>query len=241
MPQALFIADLHLAESEPGLLRRFQAFLQQQALQASALYILGDLFNVWLGDDDDSAFANTVRQALKTASDQVPIFFQHGNRDFLLGQQFAEQTGATLLPDEAVIQIGKQRVLIMHGDQLCTDDLAYQQARAYLRNPSTISDFLSKSPQERAMIAAHLRQQSGEAMQQKAADIMDVNAQAVQAAMRQHQVHTLIHGHTHRPALHAMELDGAPAHRLVCGDWHNEGALVLALDEITGDAQLIEV
>ena len=222
-PETLFISDLHLAVERPRVVELFLRFTGQRARQAEALYILGDLFDAWIGDDDDGELATAVRQALRelTAAG-VGVFFQGGNRDFLIGTRFAEATGIRLLPDYAVVDLPGVPTLLTHGDLLCTDDLDYQQARLMLRNPAFVADFLAKPLPARGALAAEYRRRSGEATSLKAEDIMDVNADTVAQTMRRHGVRRLIHGHTHRPALHAMTLDGEPAERIVLAEWNED-------------------
>jgi len=223
MGQTLFISDLHLSGETPETVARFSGFCDRQARGSDALYILGDLFDTWIGDDDDSPPAPEVRKVIRTLVDGgTPVFLQHGNRDFLIGKRFCDQTGATLLPEESVIDLYGRRALLMHGDILCTDDVGYQQARLMLRNPDFIRNFLSKSLPERAAIAAAYRQQSGEATSLLADDIMDVNAGAVADALERHGADCLIHGHTHRLGRHEIALAGRAAERIVLGEWHPE-------------------
>lgn len=221
--ETLFISDLHLAAERPKVTAIFLRFAGQRARQAEALYVLGDLFDAWIGDDDDGPLAVAVRQALRAVTAAgVPVFFQGGNRDFLVGERFAEETGVRLLPDFAVVDLYGTPTLLTHGDLLCTDDLDYQQARVMLRNPAFVADFLAKPLPARAALAAEYRRRSGEATSLKAEDIMDVNADTVSQVIRTHGVRRLIHGHTHRPAIHAVTVDGAPAERIVLAEWHDE-------------------
>lgn len=221
MGTTLFISDLHLSDAVPETVARFTRFCEQQAAEADVLYILGDLFDSWIGDDDNNPPAPMVRDALRALVDGgTAVYIQHGNRDFLIGETFCEQTGAKPLAEEATINLYGRQALLMHGDTLCTDDIAYQQARLMLRNPALIADFLSKSLAERAAIAAGYRKQSGEATSLLADDIMDVNASAVTEAMQRNQAHCLIHGHTHRVGRHPLSINGQQAERLVLGEWH---------------------
>jgi UDP-2,3-diacylglucosamine hydrolase len=222
-PEALFISDLHLAAGRPQAIELFLRFSRERARQAEVLYILGDLFDAWIGDDDDSALAVAVRGALRelTAAG-VTLFFQGGNRDFLVGTRFAGETAARLLPDFAVVDLYGTPTLLTHGDLLCTDDVDYQQARAMLRSPAFVADFLGKPLPARAALAAEYRRRSGEATSLKADDIMDVNADTVTQTMRGYGVRRLIHGHTHRPAIHSITLDGEAAERVVLAEWHDD-------------------
>lgn len=230
MSQMLFISDLHLSADRPATLALFLSFLAREARDAAALYILGDLFDSWIGDDDDSELAEQVRRGLRQLRGHTPVYFQHGNRDFLIGDQFCEQTGVELLPETAVLDISGQPTLLMHGDLLCTDDSEYQKARGLLRNPAFIADFLAKTLAERSAVATDLRKRSGEATSMKAADIMDVNQQAVEQYLRKHEASRLIHGHTHRPGTHQFDLDGKPAERQVLAEWHEDQGMALIAD-----------
>jgi len=230
--ETLFISDLHLAAERTQALDLFLRFASGRARQADALYVLGDLFDAWIGDDDDGPLATSVRTALRNlAGAGVPVFFQGGNRDFLIGERFTAETGARLLPDHAVVDLHGTPTLLMHGDLLCTDDVDYQKARLMLRDPAFVADFLAKPLPARAALAAEYRRRSGEATSLKAEDIMDVNAATVAQVMRQHGVRRLIHGHTHRPAIHRLQIDGEPAQRIVLGEWHDdEGQCVCVTD-----------
>lgn len=222
-PEALFISDLHLAPDRPRATAIFLRFAGGRARAAESLYILGDLFDAWIGDDDDGPLAIAVRRALRelTAAG-VAVYFQGGNRDFLVGERFAADTGVRRLADFTVVDLYGTPTLLTHGDLLCTDDLDYQRARAMLRSPAFVADFLAKPLPARAALAAEYRRRSGEATSLKAEDIMDVNADTVSRALREHGVRRLIHGHTHRPAIHALTLDGAPAERIVLAEWHDD-------------------
>ena len=225
----LFISDLHLAPERPVLLQRFRALLRAHAGKVEALYILGDLFDAWIGDDDPDPFATEVKALLAAFSETTPLFFQRGNRDFMVGEQFAAETGAHLLEDEAVIENQGLRLLLMHGDQLCTDDIEYQQVRIQLRSPEFRRKALALSIPERRALAAEYRRRSGESLSLKPADITDVNPEAVRQALTHYQVDLLIHGHTHRPAIHDLEMDRR-RRRAVLPDWReSEPRLGLAL------------
>ena len=223
----LFISDLHLDESRPQILDVFSRFLAGQAREAEALYILGDLFESWIGDDDDSALALRVSRELKALRDAgVPVYFMHGNRDFLLGADYAQRSGMTLLADPTVIELNGERTLLMHGDTLCTDDPDYQKFRALVRDPKWQREFLAKPLAERRAFAAQARGESRRHTAAMRPEIMDVNQQAVESAMRAHGVHRLIHGHTHRPAKHTFKLDGRNAERIVLGDWYEQSSVL---------------
>jgi len=237
--RTLFISDLHLAADRPGATEIFLRFTRERAREAEALYILGDLFDAWIGDDDDGPLAMAVRQALRElAAADVTIRFQGGNRDFLIGTRFAEETGVGLLSDFAVVDLYGRPSLITHGDLLCTDDIDYQRARVMLRNPAFVADFLSKPLPARAALAAEYRRRSGEATSLKADDIMDVNADTVARVMQEHGVRRVIHGHTHRPAIHALSVGGDPAERIVLGEWHEDGGqcVCVNLEGVTVEA-----
>ncbi|CAA0089938.1 UDP-2,3-diacylglucosamine hydrolase [Zhongshania aliphaticivorans] len=219
----LFISDLHLDETRPDITRAFFHFLQTTALKAKSLYILGDFFEGWIGDDDTSDLIQSVKSALATLKKRgVAIFIMHGNRDFLIGSSFCSEVGATLLPDPSVISLCGEPTLLMHGDSLCTDDHAYMQFRTMTRDPVWQHEALSKSLEERRAIAQHMRMASNEANSNKAEDIMDVNADAVSNIMQQHHCTRLIHGHTHRPYRHQLTISHQKAERIVLGDWDSK-------------------
>ena len=216
----LFISDLHLSEERPHITAAFLAFLDGEARQAGQLYLLGDLFDAWIGDDDDRPLAETVAVALaRLSAAGVAVFFQHGNRDFLLGERYAHRCGMMLLPELALIKLGETSCLLAHGDQFCTRDQAYQAFRAQVRDPAWQAAFLARSLQERKAIAADLRARSREANSLKAQDIMDVTPAVVLDHMQQQGASLLIHGHTHRPARHALQLPAGLGERCVLGDW----------------------
>jgi UDP-2,3-diacylglucosamine hydrolase len=219
--RALFISDLHLSEVRPEANERFFQFLEQEASGADALYVLGDLFEYWIGDDDlDSPFnAVIVGFFRRLTAAGTRLSFMHGNRDFLVGERFSAATGAALLPDPSVAD----GVLLMHGDTLCTDDLDYQAWRRTARSAAWQRDFLDKPLAERRATVQELREKSKEVIQAKPAEIMDVNEAAVRAAFRQHDVTRLIHGHTHRPGVHRLEVDGRRCERWVLPDWYGRG------------------
>jgi len=223
----LFISDLHLDDTRPQITDLFARFLAREARGADALYILGDLFESWIGDDEDATLATRVADALRGLRDgDVPIYFMHGNRDFLLGANYAERTGMTLLADPTIIDLHGERTLLMHGDTLCTDDLDYQKFRTLVRNPAWQTQFLAKPLAERRVFAAQARGESRKQTAMKPAEIMDVNQNAVASAMRTHDVRRLIHGHTHRPATHRFDLDGQAAERIVLGDWYEQSSVL---------------
>jgi len=223
----LFISDLHLQGARPDITERFFRFLETDAAQAEALYILGDLFEAWIGDDDPDEHNREVQAAMRRLTDAgVAGYFMHGNRDFLIGDAFAERTGFTLLDDPVVHDLYGTPVLLSHGDAYCTDDVEYQAFRRQSRNPAWQQQVLAMSIEQRRALAGQAREESRAAMVDKAEDIMDVNAEAVADALRESGVTTLVHGHTHRPAVHEIELDGAPATRIVLGDWYEQGTVL---------------
>lgn len=223
----LFIADLHLCTEEPAITAGFLRFLAGEARQADALYILGDLFESWIGDDDPNPLHREMAAAIKALVDSgVPCFFIHGNRDFLIGKRFARESGMTLLPQERVLELYGRRVLIMHGDTLCTDDAGYQAFRAKVHQPWLQTLFLALPLFIRKRVAARMRAGSKAANSSKSLAIMDVNKHAVVAEMEKYRVQWLIHGHTHRPDVHALNANGKPAFRVVLGAWHREGSMV---------------
>ena len=215
---ALFVADLHLASERPAITRAFLDFLA--GADAAALYILGDLFEAWIGDDDDGPLARTVITALAAAGARgVQVHFQAGNRDFSVGRRFARETGARLLGDQELISVNGRRLLLLHGDTLCTDDVAYQRFRRRVRHPLTLF-VLGRLPLAlRRRIAQRWRAASVRHNRNKPEHIMDVNEQAVAAAFRDSGAQLLIHGHTHRPGRHACRIDGRTCERIVLGDW----------------------
>lgn len=213
----LFVSDCHLDPRRPEIATALIRFLQQRAPRAGHIYILGDLFEAWLGDDDQAAVGQPVVDVLQALARKRPVYFMAGNRDFLVGRDFADRVGLTLLDEPQRLTLGNHRVLLIHGDTLCTDDHDYQQFRAQVRSPAWQSEFLAQPLSERQRIAARLRSDSAEAMTQKTLQIMDVNAQAVQHCFRQNQVDIIIHGHTHRPAIHQYEESRV---RYVLGDWN---------------------
>ena len=224
---ALFISDLHLTAGDAETTRRFVEFMEGPARAARDLYILGDLFEAWIGDDDDDPRLEPIVAALrKLTNSGVACALMHGNRDFLLGQRFCEATGARLLGDYERVTLGGERALLTHGDLLCTDDTRYMTLRAELRSKQWQRDFLARPLAERRQIASDLRQLSATEIAAKDEYIMDVNQAAVERTMRDHGVTLLVHGHTHRPAVHRFELDGRPAARIVLGAWYHDPSIV---------------
>lgn len=223
----LFISDLHLDPADASGVRRFATFIEREALNATQLYVLGDLFEAWVGDDDDEPLLTPIVagfQALRAAG--VACHLMHGNRDFLIGAGFCAATGCRLLGDYATIEVFGQQVLLTHGDLLCSDDVRYQTLRAQLRGAAWQRDFLEKPIAERRAIAADLRKLSAAEIAAKREEIMDVNQSTVEDTMRAHGVRCLLHGHTHRPAVHRFVLDGAAATRIVLGAWYEQSSVV---------------
>jgi UDP-2,3-diacylglucosamine hydrolase len=225
---ALFIADVHLDPSRPQITDLFERYLASDEVRhADALYILGDLVEAWIGDDDDAELPARIAAATRAVRDAgVPVYFMVGNRDFLLGQAFAARAGLTLLDDGTVHDIHGRRTLLMHGDVLCTDDIAYQAVRRQVRTPEWQAQILAMPLQARRAFAAKAREDSKAHTGNTMESIMDVNADAVAETMRKAGVTRLIHGHTHRPAVHDFQLDGAPAQRIVLGDWYEQGSVL---------------
>lgn len=221
----LFVSDLHLCPTRPQINRAFFEFLREPAARAESLYILGDLFEYWAGDDDDDPFNASVLQSLHDlAATGVKLYLMHGNRDFLIGEAFARATGAALLPDPTLTVLYGTRTLLMHGDTLCTEDVGYQEFRAKVRNPAYQRQFLAQPLAARKKIIAGLREENSEKKQLKSEAIMDVTPAAVDAALRENGYPRLIHGHTHRPALHRHVVDGQPCERWVLADWYTRGS-----------------
>ncbi len=230
-----FISDLHLSGERPDIIKLFREFLRNlllnQAPHAEALYILGDLFEVWIGDDATPPDMEPVITELATLADNgIPVFIMRGNRDFLLGNDFEKSSNCTLLADPTVIDLYGVPTLLMHGDTLCTDDIDYQQFRKQVRDPAWQSDFLSKPIEERFAISKHARKESMARTKEKTEDIMDVNQQTVEEVFRKY-IHDnkalqLIHGHTHRPAIHKLTVDNNSVTRIVLGDWYTQASIL---------------
>ena len=260
---SLFISDLHLDDQRPDITALFCRFVEEEAASADALYILGDLFEAWIGDDAPGEVGDTVATALAGLHARgVPCAFLHGNRDFLLGRAFARRCRLRLLPDPCVIEQGGEPVLLSHGDALCTGDLAYQQFRTQTRDPAWRAGFLAQPVEarqafaERARAASKAHQDSvGSALALQPGsiassdppepagakatdlpDITDVSPDSVEALLRRFGIRRLIHGHTHRPAVHSLEVDGRPRERIVLGDWYTQGSVLRIADD--GTAQL---
>jgi UDP-2,3-diacylglucosamine hydrolase len=223
----LFVSDVHLDAAAPQATEQFLSFLSTEAAHAEALYILGDLFEAWVGDDDQEPANDRVCRALRTLTARgVACFALHGNRDFLLGTGFCERSGCQLLPDPVIAQLEGEPVLLTHGDALCTDDHAYQELRSIVREPAWQRRFLALPRAHREQLADEARAGSRRHTARTIPNIMDVNAQAVTAAFRATGVRRLVHGHTHRPGVHDVEIDGEPAQRIVLGAWYEQGSVL---------------
>ncbi|NCF74234.1 MAG: UDP-2,3-diacylglucosamine diphosphatase [Gammaproteobacteria bacterium] len=223
----LFISDLHLESGRPAIGEQFLHFLSTEAREAEALYILGDLFEAWLGDDDPNPYYGAMKSALRELTDtSVPVYFMHGNRDFIIGSDFAAETGIEILNDPTVVDMYGQNVVLCHGDSLCTDDVHYQQIRAMTRAPEWQAMILAKSIEERIAFAIQARAESAQRGETMSDEIMDVNQGAVIQMLNDHGVDTMLHGHTHRPAVHTIELADRSATRIVLGDWYEQGSVV---------------
>jgi UDP-2,3-diacylglucosamine hydrolase len=226
----LFISDLHLDGTRPDITAQFLDFLEREARRAQALYILGDLFEAWIGDDDPDPDKRRVIQGLRAVTNAgVPTFLIHGNRDFLIGKRFCRETGVQLLTDGTVIDLYGRRVLLMHGDLLCTDDHAYQRLRRIVRNPIVQFVMRRLTLRRRQKLAERMRAGSKEhiaSMDIAAPEIMDVNQDEVRRTLARFGVDRIIHGHTHRPAVHELQIDGHAAVRIVLGDWYEQGSVL---------------
>ncbi|WP_442113424.1 UDP-2,3-diacylglucosamine diphosphatase [Pseudomonas sp. NUPR-001] len=227
----LLISDLHLQEERPDITRAFLDLLEGRARHAEALYILGDFFEAWIGDDAMTPFQRGICQALRALSDSgTQVYLMHGNRDFLIGEAFCQAAGATLLADPSVVRLGGESVLLMHGDSLCTLDIGYMKMRRYLRNPVSLWILRHLPLSTRQKLARKLRSESRAQTRMKANDIVDVTPEEVPRIMAEYGVRTLVHGHTHRPAIHKLMIDEQPARRIVLGDWDRQG-WALQVDE----------
>ena len=223
----LFISDLHLEADRPDIGKQFLQFLQTEASEADDLYILGDLFEAWVGDDDPNTHYFSIKRALRKLTDGgIPIYFMHGNRDFMVGKGFANETGVKILEDPYKVTMYGQQTLLSHGDMLCIDDVQYQRVRKMVRDPDWQASMLAKPLKERLRIAREARRQSMEQTINKSLEIMDVNQDEVKRVIREHNVDILLHGHTHRPDVHTVDLGNRKAKRIVLGDWYEQGSVV---------------
>ena len=224
----LFVSDVHLDASAPAAVEQFLAFLKTHAANAAALYILGDLFEVWVGDDETDPDKQVICAALRAlTSSGVACFVIHGNRDFLLGHGFCDNTGCCLLPDPVVVELDGERVLLTHGDALCTDDHSYQELRSIVRTAPWQRRFLALPLADRELLANQARAGSRQHTARTIPQIMDVNPEAVTTAYRVAGVHRIIHGHTHRPGIHNTSLEGTPTQRIVLGAWYEQGSYLI--------------
>ena len=224
----LFISDLHLDAALPHLTRLFVHFMREQAPSADAVYILGDLFEAWVGDDDDRPETQVFIDELKRLADtRTPLFVMHGNRDFLIDETFVGRTGCTLLPEPSVIDLYGTPTLLLHGDSLCTDDVKHQESRKLMRSEDWKQRFLAQTLDERIAQAREYRSMSRKHLKDAPDAIMDVNANAVIALMQEYNVQKMIHGHTHRPAIHRLSVNNKEAKRIVLGDWNSHGSVLV--------------
>jgi UDP-2,3-diacylglucosamine hydrolase len=226
IPHALFISDLHLAAERPSINRQFFTFVRDVASSAEALYILGDLFEYWIGDDDrEEPLNDAVAHALVAlAAHETRVYLMHGNRDVLIGNDYAARCGATLITDPTVVDLYGTRTLLMHGDTLCTEDIEYQKFRTYAHDANNQRQFLAQPLAARRDQMRGMRAKSEQVKQEKSVEIMDVTQTTVEAALRAHGYPRLIHGHTHRPAQHTHSVDGHSCERWVLGDWYGRGS-----------------
>lgn len=228
----LFISDLHLDAQNPSITHTFFYFLEHVALKADALYILGDLFESYIGDDDNTPFIQSITHALsKLNDDNIPVFIMHGNRDFLIGKKFADNAGAILISDPMLIDLYHQKILLMHGDSLCTQDKNHQRFRKITQNKITKKIFLSLPLSFRKKIANQLRQESTQHNRYKSAEIMDVSEEAAAAVLKKYSAQKIIHGHTHRPMI--------TQNRIVLGMWHEHGNYLKACED--GKIEMIAI
>jgi UDP-2,3-diacylglucosamine hydrolase len=223
----LFISDLHLEADRPDIGKQFLHFLQTDASEADDLYILGDLFEAWVGDDDPNTHYFTIKRAIRKLVDGgIPVYFMHGNRDFMIGSGFANETGVQILEDPYKVTMYGQKILLSHGDILCTDDVRYQRVRQMVRNPEWQAQMRAKPLKERLRISKEARRQSLEQTINMSLDIMDVNQDEVKRVIQKYKVDVLLHGHTHRPGIHDVQVGNRKARRIVLGDWYTQGSVV---------------
>lgn len=223
----LFISDLHLTPSRPDITESFTKFMDTQAVKADALYVLGDLFEFWIGDDDDSDFSIAIKNQFKALVESgVPCFFIQGNRDFLVGKRFEKETGMTLLDEVCVIDLYGEQAVILHGDTLCTDDIKYQAYREKVHQPwlQWIYNRLPLSLKKK--IVSKVQSDIGEEKKEKSLDIMDVNQETVERVLAKHNTSLMIHGHTHRPNVHKFSVKGTECTRIVLGDWYEQCSIL---------------
>jgi UDP-2,3-diacylglucosamine hydrolase len=223
----LFISDLHLEAERPDIADQFLKFLTSDASAADELYILGDLFEAWVGDDDPNTHYFTIKRALRKLVDSgIPVYFMHGNRDFMIGREFANETGVNILKDPHRVTMYGQKALLSHGDVFCTDDVQYQKIRKMTRDPAWQATMRAKPLKDRLRMAEEARRQSLEQTLNLSMNITDVNQDAVVNVIRKYKVDVLLHGHTHRPGVHTVDLGRHKAKRIVLGDWYTQGSVV---------------
>lgn len=240
MKKTIFISDLHLDITAPAMAETFIHYTASLGSDVDAVYILGDLFESWIGDDDKTDFNDTIIAAIKSLTMRgIPVYLLHGNRDFLLGKRFMQASGCQLLPDESVVTVYNTPVLLMHGDTLCTRDIVYLKSRKWLRNTFIQKLFLMLPLSMRRSAANKMRMKSQQHIKSVTADIMDVTHSEVIKVMKQHQVTNLVHGHTHRMAMHQFTLDNMPAMRIVLGAWHHQGNMLCWTED--GNKSLIDI
>lgn len=223
----LFVSDLHLEADRPDIGEQFLKFLQTDAMEADDLYILGDLFEAWVGDDDPNTHYFKIKRAIRKVVDRgIPVYFMHGNRDFMIGRQFANETGVQILDDPFRVKMYGENALLSHGDILCTDDVSYQRVRKMTRDPEWQAKMRSKPLKDRLRMAEEARRQSLEQTLNLSMQIMDVNQEAVVQMIQKHNVDVLLHGHTHRPGIHDVQVGHRKAKRIVLGDWYTQGSVL---------------
>ncbi|MEZ8096686.1 UDP-2,3-diacylglucosamine diphosphatase [Photobacterium swingsii] len=228
----LFIADLHLSADRQDITDCFLQFMANETANIDALYVLGDLFEMWIGDDDNSPFHQQIKHAFKQLTDSgIPCFFIHGNRDFLIGKRFSEETGVQLLAEHTVIDLYGTPTLILHGDTLCIQDVDYQRYRKKVHNRFIQWLFMRLPLSRRLKIGTKIRGSSSENNQRKDLDIMDVDGKAVIDMLQAYHVNQMIHGHTHRPDVHQINMNGQQATRIVLGDWYDHGSVLVVTPE----------
>ncbi|WP_305460547.1 UDP-2,3-diacylglucosamine diphosphatase [Photobacterium leiognathi] len=233
----LFISDLHLSASRPDMTACFLRFMAEDTANIDALYVLGDLFEMWIGDDEESPFLQQIKQAFKTLTDSgIPCYFVHGNRDFLIGKRFSQQTGIQLLPEHSVVDLYGKPTLLLHGDTLCIEDEAYQRYRKKVHNKFIQWLFFRIPLSKRIQIGEKFRNNSSKNNQMKSQSIMDVTTSEVVRVMEEFHVDQMIHGHTHRPDIHSLTVDDKPATRIVLGDWYEHGSVLV----VTPDGYQLE-
>lgn len=230
MPQTLFISDLHLSLDQPGITHLFLNFLATQVSQADEVYILGDLFEVWIGDDDHNEFNTKIQNAIKKVAEKTPVFFMHGNRDFLIGEKFLESCGCQLLTDPCVINLYGIPTILTHGDMLCTKDVKHQWWRKFSQSALVRHFYLNLPLSLRRAIARLIRNKSQSRNRMMPIELMDVSQDAVKKLMLRENTLQMIHGHTHQPGIHSFNLNGKEAKRIVLGAWHEQASILACAD-----------